>query len=224
MAVDCSYFCSSTYFMVCSSYFSVDGFSFFHSSTTFLRLCVLYCSASGIGMLVLPLFNGFPDDLGTVLVSGRLRFACSSTHQWLLWFSCRIAQQIAAPCYFFHSSLALTLVCAPYCSVDGSGLRILLLVDGFHCLCTVFLCGWPYIAHTSGRQWFSWFEHRIALQIAADCSFFHSLMALKMVCIPFCTVDECAMFIILSANRFTFCTRYCSGNSCGLLILPLVNK
>jgi len=113
----------------------------------------------------------------------------------------------------------------PYSSVYGSRLLILALINGFHDAFrailhsrwlgrslihllvngfhdrfrTVLLRGWQPIAHTSARQrLLQRLARRIALQMAADCSYFRESKAFTMDCVP-----------------------YCSGS--GLLILPLVN-
>jgi len=85
---------------------------------------------------------------------------------------------MAADCSFFHSSvdcsylpfsMAFLTVRAPYCSVDGSGLRILPLVKVFHPLSTELLNGWQQITHPSTRQQHSlWFARRIAQRTATD--------------------------------------------------------
>jgi len=112
--------------------------------------------------------------------SGRLRLTRR--------FACWIALRMAADCSFFHLSTAFTMVCAPYCCADGSGLLILLLVNGFHdSLHTIMLSGWQRIAHSSACQWLSQrFAHCIAKQMAADCSFFLSSTAFTTVCAPYC--------------------------------------
>jgi len=115
-------------------------------------------------------------------------------------FAYCIPQRMAADCSFFPSSTAFTTVFAPYFSVDGGGLLILFLVNGFHDgLRAVLLRGLQGIAHTSARQRLSQrFARRIALRMAADCSYFRSSKAFTTDCAP-----------------------YCSGS--GLLMLPLVN-
>jgi len=68
--------------------------------------------------------------------------------------------------------MAFLTVRAPYCFVDGSGLRILPLVKVFHRLSTELLNGWQQITHPSTRQQhFRWFARRIAQRMATDCSY-----------------------------------------------------
>jgi len=63
-----------------------------------------------------------------------------------------IAQQMAADCTFFLSSTAFPMVCAPYCSDDGSAFIILPLVNSFSDgLRAVLLSGWQRIAYSSTR-------------------------------------------------------------------------
>jgi len=107
--------------------------SFIHSSTAFTTVFAPYFSADGIGLLILPLVNGFHDGLRAVLLCGWQRIAHTSACQWLSrWFSRRIALQIAVYCSFFRLRTALTMVCSPYCSADGIGLLNLLLTNCFH--------------------------------------------------------------------------------------------
>jgi len=81
---------------------------------------VPYSSAEG-GLLILPLVNGFHDCLRAVLLSGWRRIAHFFSCQRLSRrFACRIAQRMAADCSYLHSSTAFKMVCAPYCSADGS--------------------------------------------------------------------------------------------------------
>ena len=93
--------------------------------------------------------------------------------------------------------------CAPYCSVDASGLLIPLLVTGFPGGSYAILCSsWLCITHSSAHRWLSqWFARRIAQQMAVECSYLHLSTAFLMVCML-----------------------YCSADSSGLLILPLVNS
>jgi len=95
-------------------------------------VCALYFSSDGSALLILPLVNGFPAGLYVVLLCGWQQIADTSPHQHLSRrFARLIAQRMMADCTFFLSSTAFPTVCAPYCSVDGSGLLILLLVNGF---------------------------------------------------------------------------------------------
>jgi len=56
---------------------------FLHSLTAFQKVCALYLSADGGGLLILTLVNGFHDGLHTVLRSGWQRIAPTCTHQRL---------------------------------------------------------------------------------------------------------------------------------------------
>lgn len=175
--------------MVCSSYFSMDGFSFFHSSTTFLRLCTLYCSAGGIGMLVLPLFNSFTDYLYS-----------ASTHQRLSWrFVHRFGQWKVSLCSFFYSPMAF-MVFVPYCSADGSALLVLPLVISFDDgLRTILLSGRLWIAHSSSCWWISWFVHCVALWMTLYWSYFCSSMVF-MVWAPHCSTDSSVLLLLPFVN------------------------
>jgi len=104
-------------------------------------------------LLTPPLVNGSHDGLRAVLLSGRQRIAHSSARQRLSrWFARRIAQRLAADCSYFRSSTALKTDCALYCAVDGSGLLISPLVNGFpDGLCAVLLRRRQRIAHSSAR-------------------------------------------------------------------------
>jgi len=81
----------------------------------------------------------------------------------------RIAPWMASDHSYLRSLTAFTTVCAPYCSADGSGLLIPLLVKGFHDgLRTVLLR--QRIALTSARlRLLGRFARRISLQMAVDC-------------------------------------------------------
>jgi len=105
--------------------------SYFHLSTAFTTVCMPYCSPDGSGLLLLPLVKGFHDGLRTVLLRQRIAHT-SARQRRSRRFARRISQQMAADCSFFLSSTAFTTVCAPYCSVDGSALLILPIVNGFH--------------------------------------------------------------------------------------------
>ena len=62
-----------------------------------------------------------------------LRIAqCSARRRLTQWFARRITQRMAADCSIFRLSTAYMTVCPPYCSVDGSRLLILPLVNSFH--------------------------------------------------------------------------------------------
>jgi len=128
--------------------------SFFLSSTTFPTFHVCYYSTHGSVLLILPLADGF-HGLRTVLLSGWWRLVHSSIRQRLSSrFARSIAPQLAADCSYFRSSPDFTMVachialrmapcclflrlpsaftvCAPYCSEDVSGLRILSFVNCF---------------------------------------------------------------------------------------------
>jgi len=95
-----------------------------------------------------------PSGSHTIFLSGWQRITHSSARQRLSrLFARRIAQGIVADCSFFLSSTAFTTICAPYSSVDGSGLLIPPLINGFHDgLSAVLLCGWQRIAQSYARQ------------------------------------------------------------------------
>ena len=102
-----------------------------------------YCVADGTGLRVISLFNGFHDGLRTVLLRRWQRIAHTSARQPLSRrFAHHIAQWMVADSSYFRSSTPFTTVCVLYWSVDGSGLLILPLVNGFHDHC---------IAYSSGR-------------------------------------------------------------------------
>jgi len=96
------------------------------------------------------------------------------------------------------------MVCALYCSADGSGLLILLLVKGFHAgFHAVMLSGWQWNAHTSARQWLSHqFVYRIALWMAADCSYFRLSIAFTTVRVPYGSADGIGLLIPQLVNSF----------------------
>jgi len=110
---------------------------------------------------------------------------------------------MAADCSFFRLPTAFTTVCTLYCSVDGSGLLILPLVNGFQDgLRAVWLSGWHRIAQTCARQWLSRrFARHIAQRMAADCSFFFSSMAFTVIT-PFCTVNGSRFLLLQVVNGF----------------------
>ena len=107
---------------------------------------------------------------------------------------------------YFRSSTAFTTVRAPYCSADGSGLLIPLLVNCFHNgLRAVLLRGWQRIAHSSAHQrLYLRFARRIAQRMAAHCSFFLSSMAFPTVCAPYCSSDGSALLILPLINGFSY--------------------
>jgi len=147
--------------------------SFIRLSTAFPTDYALFCSADGSILLILPLVIGF-HSLRTVLLGEWQRIAHSSARQRLSrQFARRFAQRIAVDCSFFRSSMAFTTVRASYCLVDGSGLLILTLVNGFHHGSRAVLSRWQWIAHPSAhQQLFRQFARRFAQRIAVDCSFF----------------------------------------------------
>jgi len=109
---------------------------------------------------------------------------------------------MAADCSFFRSSTAFT-VCVPFCSVNGSGFLIRMVVNGFHhCLRAVLLSGWQWIAHSSAHQQHSGFACHFAPRMAADCSFFRLPMAFPMVCAPISSVDGSALLVLPLINGF----------------------
>jgi len=95
-------------------------------------------------------------------------------------------------------------VFAAYCSADGSGLRILPRVVGFHNgLHAVLPSGWQRIAHFCTSQQLSQrFARRISQRMAADCSFFLSLTAFTMVCAPYFSADGGGLLILSLVNCF----------------------
>jgi len=101
---------------------------------------VPYCSADGSGMLILPLANSFHNGLRAVLLSGWYRIAQSSAHQLLSRrFAHRRLLTVLLIIPFFDVNYPQP-VRVHYSSTDGSGLLIILLVNGFHdCLRPVLL-------------------------------------------------------------------------------------
>ena len=142
--------------------------SFFRSSTA-LTVSVPFCTTNGSGLLFLPHVNGFHDGLHAVLLRGWQWIAYTSARQPLSRrFLRSFAQRMAADCSFFLSSMAFT-VSELYFSAYGSGLLILPLVKGFpDGLCSDFLRGLQCLARSSARQWLSQFARRIAQRMAAD--------------------------------------------------------
>ena len=161
--------------------------TFFFSPMAFTTVCALYCSADGSALLILPLVNGFQDGVRAVLLSGWRPIAHSFSRQQLSRrFACCIAPQMAAHCSFFRSSMAF-MVCMPFCSANGSGLLILLLVNGFpDGLRAILLSGWQRIADTSAHQQLSHrFACRISQRMSADCSFFRSSTAFTVCALQY---------------------------------------
>jgi len=158
MEVHCWLFCSSTAFMVCPP----------------------FCLADDNVLLLLPLVNSFHGSWA-VFLKGWQRIAHSSAHQQLSWFARRFTQRMTAHCGYFHSSKAFTMVCVPYCTADGSGLLVLLLVNGFHGLLVGLLNGCQSIASTIPcKRLTRLFAPGIALRMASDYSFFHSCTAFTL--------------------------------------------
>ena len=99
---------------------------------------------------------------------------------------------------FSLSSIALTMDCALYCSVEGFRLLILPFVhglyDGLH---AVLLSGWQRIAHSFSCQLLSQrFSRRITQLIAVHCSFFHSWTAFTTVYALYCSANDSELFIL----------------------------
>jgi len=180
MAADCSFFRSPKVFPVCTPFSSVD-------------------SSALLVFLHVNVFRG----LRAVLLSGWQRIARSSTRQKLSrQFAHRFAQWMAADCSFFRSSTAFPSVCAPFCSVDGSRLLILPLVNVFCGLRVVFLSGWQHIARSFPDQRLSRFACYFAQWMTARCSYFRSSMAFTTVCVPFCSADGSGLLILPLVNSF----------------------
>jgi len=203
---------------------------FLHSLMAFPTVRTPYCSVDGSALLICSLVNGFSDGVRAVLVRGCKGIAHSSARQQLFRrFARRIAQRMAAHCHSFcHQRLsrqiarrivprvaadgsylclstAFLTVCAPYCSVDGSGLLILLLANGFYDgLHTVLLRGWQRIAHSSACQWLSRpFARHMSQRMASDCSFFRSSTAFA-VCAPFCPANGSGFLLLAVVNGFQY--------------------
>jgi len=94
--------------------------------------------------------------------------------------------------------------CTPYCSADGSALLLLPLVNGFSDgLHAVVLSGLQRIAHTSvGQRLSRRIARRIALPIAAHCSYFRLSMAFRKVCASYYSADGSGLLILMLINRF----------------------
>jgi len=106
-------------------------------------------------------------------------------------------QRIALPS--LQSSTAFTAVYTLYWSADSSSLLVLLLVNGFHCLHAVLLSGRQRLAHSSSCYQLSHFAHCCTQWMAA-----HS-------------------YILRSSTALPVSALFCSADSSGLLILPLIN-
>jgi len=216
MALCCSFFHSLSAFTRVARHIALRMALyclFFHSSTAFPTFHVLYCSADGSVLLVLPFVDSF-HGLHAVLQSGRQQIAPSSICPQLSWrfacciahssgrlqlsqcFACCITQLMAAHCSFFRLPTVF-MVCVLYCSVDGGGLLILPFVNGFHeGLHAAFLSGWQQISHTSAHQWLSrrlraillhgW--HRVA------CSSSHRRLLRFARCIALTMAADCVFF------------------------------
>ena len=190
----------------------------------FPSVCMLYCLEDGSGLLILPLINGF-HGLHAILLHGWQWIAHSSAHQRLSRrFTHRIALWMASDCSHLHSSTAFTMVCAPYCSLDGIGLLTPLLVNGFpDGLRAVLLSGYPSISHSSTGHRLSQFACRFPQWMAAYCSFFHSSIAFT-VYTPFCSADHCGLLILPLVMAFAMvCVPFCSADGGASLVPPLVN-
>jgi len=74
------------------------GCSYLPESMAFPVVHTLYCSADGIGLLVLWLANSFHDGLFPVFLSGWQWIAHSFSHQRLSRFTRRIAHRMAVDC------------------------------------------------------------------------------------------------------------------------------
>jgi len=122
---------------------------------------------------------------------------------------------MGAHCSFFRSSMAFTMVIAPYFSANGSGLLIPPLVNRFHDGShAVLLSGWQRITHTSARQrLLRQLARGIAQWMAAHCSFFRSSTAFTMVCALYCSADGRGLLILALVNGFHdgFCAVFLSG-------------
>jgi len=182
MAADCSYFCSSI---------------------TFTSVRMPYCSADGSGLLILPPVNGFHYGSRAVWLRGWHWIAHTSARQWLSRrFAHCIAQWMVADSSYFQLLTAFTTVSAPYCSADGSGLLKPPLFNGFpDCSSAASLSGWQPIAHSSARQWPSWFVRRFPQRVAAHRSFFLSSTSF-MVCALFCSAAGNIMLILPLSDGF----------------------
>ena len=157
--------------------------SFFRSPTAFTTVCTPYCSGDGSGLLILPLVNGFQDRLRAVWLSGWHRIAHSSARQRHWWFARPFALRMVAYSSYLRSSMAFNTVCAPYCSVDGSGL----------------LNGWQRIPLSSARQRLSLLGRCFAQRMIAHCSYFRSSMAFT-ACAPCFPTDGSGLLVLPLVN------------------------
>ena len=121
--------------------------SYLPFSTAFLTVRTPYCSADGIGSLVLPLVNGFHDGLHPLFLRGWQWIAHSFSRQRLSRFARRIAHRMAADWSYFRLSMAFPTFRVSYYSTDGSELLIPPLINGFpDGSRAVLLIGWQRIA------------------------------------------------------------------------------
>jgi len=96
-------------------------YSYFRSSKPFTTDCAAFCSAAGSAFLILQFVKGFHDGLRAVLLSALQRIAHTSARQRLSQrFAHHIAQRMAADCSLLRSSTGVTMICALYCSANGS--------------------------------------------------------------------------------------------------------
>jgi len=110
---------------------------------------------------------------------------------------------MTAHCSYFRSSKAFTTLCALYCSEDGSGLLILPLVSGFpDGLQTVLFHRWQRIAHSSARQRLTRFAQRIAQRMSADCLYLPLSTAFPAVRAPYCSADSIGLHVLPLVNSF----------------------
>jgi len=135
MAVDYSYFRSSTTFMTDARRIAprmVVDCSYLRLSTAFTTVRTPYCSADVSALLIPPLVNGISNGSRAILLREWQRVAHTYTRQPLSrQIVRRIVPRMAVDCSYLCSSTAFLTVCARYGSVDGSALLIPLLVNGF---------------------------------------------------------------------------------------------
>jgi len=188
-AVDCrrnrSFLRSSMAFtMVCVPYSLTDGsleWYFFRSLTAYPTVRVPYCPMAGTTAGSWGHISPLPVD----------DFAIIPHMVNCLWYRS-----------FVRSSTAFTTVYAVYCSVDGSGLLFLALVNGFYDGShAIFLSGWQRISRTSARQRLSQqIGHRITQWMAAHCSYFRSSMAFTTDWAPYYSADGSSLLILPLVN------------------------